>query len=294
MAVLKDFSAVVGSARSVGSAVILASAQLANVEYALPGAFSPTNATLIAWRAAVQAAGHPDPSGDWLRHTDALLNTLEASGALAEIDGLALAGEAATHCVRDIIDPTRVGALINAPTYTARAGVTTNGTTQYVDTGFNPSSHFSAASNTAFCFGVYERTNVATTSWHGVWGGDEGAILLSPRRAGGTIEGYTNSAAYTFSVADSLGLSVVVRDGSGVAAWKNGAQVGTSSPTVHSSAMLDASIYLGGYNNTAGGAAGFRATQVAAWIVASAAIDQAVLASAMETYMDALGVGVVA
>lgn len=160
----------------------------------------------------------------------------------------------------------RLATVTAAPTFTTDRGYAFNGTTQFIATGFVPSTHAVALTGTNQRLAVYERTNVSgNTDAAGCQTTSSSRMEIRPRN-GTTAAGLLNSTTaptFTLGVADSSGFTAISRSGGSttMSAFKNGVQlidatgltVGTSLPT-HG-------LYIGA-NNNAGTAASFRAASV--------------------------------
>jgi hypothetical protein len=146
----------------------------------------------------------------------------------------------------------RLATAVNSPTFTANAGYAFDGTTNYLNTGFIPSSHAVAMTATNARSAVYERTNVATSRYSlGVVVAGNRSLTVAPRVSGVVANGNAMSSniAYDLPSADSRGLLSVGRDGSATPGHKNGVVlVGTNTPTLSALGLPDLAIFVGGYN----------------------------------------------
>lgn len=208
------------------------------------------------------------------------------------MDALYLAGEDATHVVRDCIDPTRVGVLQLAPTYTPLEGVTFNGTSQYMQSGFNPADDADNMTPTSFSFGVYERVTSEAFTGHGA--GSDGSFRLLPFFNTDTARAYLNSGGSTFKDcggSSGLGLTVLQRNGSANNIYQNGSALSEEiAPTLESDDFASIEVLIGALP----GPSGYRSCQVPAAFLADGTLDQSAVATELEAYLDALGVGVIA
>lgn len=187
----------------------------------------------------------------------------------------------------------RLATVTAAATFTADAGYAFNGTTQFINTGFIPSSHAGSMTGSNMRASVYERTNVGS-SGYAIGTSDSGTRNLGiiPRNAGGALQFTANAGLTTYAtgITDSRGLSVASRTAAGVfEAYKNGASVGTASPS-NASVLPTRAIYIGARNN-AGNADLFRASTIG-WATVGASLSAAqelAYYNALQTFMTAVG-----
>jgi hypothetical protein len=186
----------------------------------------------------------------------AILNTFiraeKASGAWALTDDYwALWGENTAQALTSL-KQRRLATAVNAPAFTADRGYVFDGTTNYLDTGFIPSSHAVAMTATNARSAVYERTNVASSRYSlGVVVAGNRSLTIAPLVSGVVANGnaMTSNIAYDLPSADSRGLLSVGRDGSATPGHKNGVVlVGTNTPTLSALGLPDIAIFVGGYN----------------------------------------------
>lgn len=202
----------------------------------------------------------------------AILNTFirteKASGAWALTDDYwGLWGESAAQALTSL-KQRRLATVTAAPTFTADRGYAIDGSTQFIDTGFVPSTHAVAMGANSVHFEVYERTDVnsGTAYAGGVLNSASRGISIRPRSSGNALI-LANSAAATFTLpaATSLGLTQGGRNGA-LATDAYGAKNGvdmtrTVDPAGVGATLPNNSIFLGAYSN-AGTATGFRAASI--------------------------------
>lgn len=147
----------------------------------------------------------------------------------------------------------RLSTAVNSPTFTTDRNYAFNGTTNYIDTGFIPSTHANAMVINSIHAEVYERTNVSgSTSPAGVSSTLSRNINVFTRTASNTVvvaPGGTG-ATYNLSVATSQGLTQYGKNGAtgtDVYAAKNGVDLAQVSPqsSVATSLPIN-SFYIGG------------------------------------------------
>lgn len=211
--------------------------------------FAKTN----LWASAVAAAGGTVSSGRF-----AVVATFIAaemvSGAWWRTDDYhGLWGENAAQSLTSI-KQRRLATATNSPTFTADRGYTCDGVTNYIDTGFVPSTHAVAMTLNSAHAEVYERTNVnSTASSLGVNSGSNRAIAVFPRDTG-TVKVAANGggAVYTLASGTSMGLTQFGRNGATTAdvyGAKNGVDLVQTSPHTALGASLPSnSFYIGGTN----------------------------------------------
>lgn len=160
----------------------------------------------------------------------------------------------------------RTATVTAAPTFTADNGYTFNGTSNFINTGFVPSTHCVAGSGTNQRIAVYERVNVATATYAmGAFTSGTVNWRLQPRSAANAMVALLNSgnASATLSVANSQGYSAMSRASGGTVAipYKNGAALTSATGLTVGTTLTANAVYIGAFNN-AGSAAGFRPTSI--------------------------------
>lgn len=199
----------------------------------------------------------------------AILNTFiraeKASGAWALTDDYwGLWAENETQALTSL-KQRRLAAVIAAPTFTADRDYTFNGTTQYVNTGFIPSTHGINYKTTDQRVAVYERTNlnsVGVSLGVTVTTGNRVQIVA---RTSSTMGATANNSAvgisFVISPADSRGLKAVSRAGGGttVKGYDRGVALTDVTGITAGVAIQNIALFIGALNN-AGTAASFRAS----------------------------------
>lgn len=224
----------------------------------------PVNALTTSWAAAVVTAGGTvSPAQATL--TSWTLNALTASGDLANLDDLIV--YTAENTQQTLISwKKRLAGSVGggAPAFTANAGYVFNGTSDWLHTGFTPSSSATVMTGSDQSIGVYERTNFIAGGVYAagsVVNSTTEGLRVNPGVAnlGGAISGQANSAVFTSGLlGTSLGLSFVSRSAAPVfGTWRNGVSAGTGSPGTSGTVLSTKEVYAGCFNNN-GTAAGFR------------------------------------
>lgn len=247
------------------------------------------DADTLAWESAVVANGG---SVSLARRiiVDQFIFDLKSAGAWALTDDYwCLWGENVAQALTSL-KQRRLATAVNAPTFTADRGYAFDGTTQYINTGFIPSTHAVAMTGTSLAMGVYERTNVGITRYHGTFSGSTQNLYLAPKTAGSVYTGGANGLTGAIgSVSDSRGLTAVEQSAGTVGFDKNGVSVATATPSVGST-LPSFAIYLGAYNDS-GTPAGFRAASLGFALVRAALSAPQKLAqyNAVQTFATAVG-----
>ncbi len=190
----------------------------------------------------------------------------------------------------------RLATAVGSPTFTANCEYTFNGTTQYINTGFIPSTHGINCTGTNQRIGVYERTNVSSSGVSaGVVDVATRALTLNNRNATvATARANTVGVNFTLTVADSRGLKAASRASGGltVKMFDRGVKL-TDGTSAIGAAAPTRSIYIGALNN-AGTAASFRAASTGFVVVGGPLSDAQELAhyDAVQAFATAVGANV--
>lgn len=225
------------------------------------------------------------------------IRTEKASGAWALTDdywGLWAENEAqALTSLKQL----RLASAVAAPTFTADAGYAFNGTTQYLNTGFIPSTHGINCTGTNQRLGVYERTNVSALGFSAATL-DAATRVLAINNRNGTVATVRHNSAgvdITLGTADSRGLKAASRASGGttVKLYDRGVKLTDGTATSPGSAAPTRSIYIGAVNN-AGTAASFRAASIGFVVVGGPLSDAQELAqyNAVQAWATAVGANV--
>ena len=151
----------------------------------------------------------------------------------------------------------RLATAVNSPTFTADRGYTTDGLTNYLNTGFVPSTSAVSMSTNSVHVESYQRTNVASggNSIGGGSGSNRSIRILNRDVAGTSALVDANSASGTFTLpaTTSLGLTQGGRSGTlttDTYGAKNGvAMTRTITPSGVGASLPSHGLYIGGYNN---------------------------------------------
>lgn len=252
--------------------------------------------SLAAWVSAVVANGG-SVSPARANIVARFIAAEKASGAWALTDDYwVLWAENATQALTSL-KQRRLASAVAAPTFTTDRGYAFNGTSQYLDTGFIPSTHGVNCTGTNQRIGVYERTDVSSS---GVSAGTVDAAarcLLIVNRNGTVATGRANAAGvnFTLGTADSRALKVTSRAGGGttIKLYDRGVKLTDGAATSPGSAAPTRSIYIGAVNN-AGTAASFRAASIGFVVVGGPLSDAQETAhyDAVQAWATAVGANV--
>lgn len=255
------------------------------------------DADVVTWAAAVVTNGGTVSAGRTAQ-VSSYVTALKASGSWALTDDYwMLVAENEAQALTSL-KQRRLATAVAAPTFTTDRGYAFNGSTQYINTGFIPSTHAVAMTGSNMRLAAYERTNVgATTYAAGTLDSGTQNCRLIPRTAGNAVSGGLNSASATYvaSITDSRGLTAVSRTDAPVfeVFRPAGLSAGTVVPGSSGTVLPSRALYIGAYNN-AGTATAFRAaTEGFVSIGASLSAAQELAAyNALQSFMTAVGANV--
>lgn len=250
------------------------------------------DADVLAWEtAAVANGGNPDL--DYRRYLDDFVYSEKASGAWALTDDYWVLWAPDAGCALTSLKQRRLSTAVNAPTFTTDRGYAFDGATQYINTGFIPSTHGVAMTGTNLRLNVYERTNVnAGTFAAGSYNSATRNLVIVPRSTGSRLQARANSETVetAATVTDSRGLSVVQRSASTYGGYKNGTPIALGTPASEGSTLPTAAPFIGAYSS-GGTPFGFRACSVGLVSIGAAMSDAQNLAAynAVQTFATAVG-----
>ena len=170
----------------------------------------------LAWANAVVAAGGA-VSSQRLGVVAAFILAEKAAGCWALTDDYWLLwGENAVQSLVSL-KQRRLATLVNSPTFTADRDYTFDGATNYINTGFIPSTHGVNYTGNVQRLSAYERVNVSGSGTAaGARVGAAISMSLIPRN-GSSMSGAVNhtagSSAMVLTTADSRGLKAISRNG---------------------------------------------------------------------------------
>jgi hypothetical protein len=205
----------------------------------------------LAWQAAVVTAGGT-VSGSQLANVSALIAGEKTDGVWAVLDWQFL--HAAENVQQATIDlKTRAAAtLVNSPTFTARSGITTDGSSSYVQL-LVPGSNYTLNSAS---FGWFQNTSLSQVNGTQMgsfqFGGGSRAIIWAAFTDGNAYSGVNDLDADSGGATPgtTTGLWIADRDSSTTnALYRANGLVETANQT--SNAVVDQTFYLGGTHGTA-------------------------------------------
>lgn len=237
-------------------------------------------------RAYFTAAGITDPARQDLINT--LFNGLIGDGVWARLDMLLLfANLTSGAALVNAINPAQAATLVNAPTFTTDRGFTTNGTTSYVDTGFNPATAGGKYTQTLAYFGIYVNAETQFSASPAGWFDGADGVTVNPRTAADASNGRANQAAVITVAApgtSAIGLTAINRlSNSNVRLTRNGVLI--QSGTDVSTALNSNNLYVGRSATAAYGAGRFAICAIGSL---NAALDLAFY-NRINTYLTAIG-----
>jgi hypothetical protein len=266
--------------------------------YPSPSGAPVYDADAETYFAAVVTAGGAALDATHKQAVSDLVTALKGHSLWTKLDGLWLfANQHATAALIDI-KGLRTATAVNSPTFTADQGYAGNGSTSYVNTTFNPSSHGSQyTQNSAHLF-FYDRTSRTTdspTSTNcGNYNGSNNLAAIGPRPGGTSVYWVNDAAGITASgPANIQGCWIASRTSStATALYRNGSSF-ASSGAANSVGLVNLAMFVGALNNN-GSPADFTSDQHAVFGVGAGlnGTEAANLNTDIEAYMDALGTGV--
>lgn len=223
---------------------------------------------------------------------DKMIKSLKAAGVWGKLDVFQM--YAALNAADAVINWKNPGifnaTLVNSPTLEVDRGITGNGSSSYINSGFNVSAgtQFTQNSNS---FANYSRTQSASA------GVGVGCTSNWMQLSDGTSLFARISRTTSTSVAntESLGLFIATRISStAVRVYKNTTEL-LVNDSYASAALPDFNMFVGCYN-ASGSAASFTTRQNALFFAGAGltAGETISLFTALETYLDYIGAGVIA
>lgn len=189
----------------------------------------------------------------------------------------------------------RTATAVASPAFTADRDYTFNGSSNYINTGFVPTTHCVAGSGSDIRVAVYERTNLNSTAL--AMGATEATaantIHFVPRTSTTISTRLTSSttATFTLSPVDSRGLLSSSRTGGATQlAYQRGVKLTNATGIVAGNTLPALAIYLG-CRNSNGTAANFRADSIGFACIGAALSDAQELAQYNNVQQWATSVG---
>jgi len=248
---------------------------------------------------AVYDAFTTKPSDAVASNQDILVSTLVASGVWAKLD--VFYNYAQTTNGDALINWTNPGTFdataYSAPTFTALEGFTGDGSADYIDCNWNPSSDGVNYVQNSASIGVYVRTD-AVGIMSDIGSHDTGSgfqVRIYPRLVSGDncSNRINDGATLTYVNADSRGMYVLIRIASNIrATYKN--KVSKANDTEVSTGVVNLNLYTLA-KNLDGAASDFSTRQISMAFAGSglSTDDITSITDAFEVYMDSNGKGVI-
>ncbi len=221
--------------------------------------FAAVDADTRALRAAMTVP--PPPGRLW--QIDQTIRQLKSHGIWQKLDVLWVMASHDAQAARLNWKAPASFALteVNSPTFTADRGYAGNGSTSYLNTGWNPATNgvnytLNSASLGAYINGGTDAANSGTAAMGALVSG-QGAFFMPRGNTGGqpngNIRGRLNQSVSTNEFATDIstnrGLTAIDRSGStNTNAYKNGGSVGSSASA--SSSVSSGALFIGGLNSS--------------------------------------------
>jgi hypothetical protein len=224
--------------------------------------FSFANTEAAAYVAAMTT--QPDDTRKGL--IDTLVGDLKADGVWAKLDLLYMLAshDTAQASLLNMKAPAANTLVVNGTgTFTADRGYVSNGSTGYLNTGFNPSTAGGNFAQNSAHMGVWSRSNILNSGQTDIGVLSTNTSSINSRSStGNAMRGQMNGAAANFGAnSSSVGHFVISRTGSAqVDGYWNGAANGSS--VAASVALINLSIFIAAMNS-AGSAINNSSRQIA-------------------------------
>jgi hypothetical protein len=206
-----------------------------------------------------------------------------------------LGGETAESSLRNLVKNAHHAETVNSPTFTALEGFNGNGTDQYIDTKYNPSTQGVNFTLNNCSVGVYIRNDVDENK-NAIGSSDSTNLInIQPRRSN-KIYARLNTTATTYIFANSetsAGVTMVTRDGAAAGnlySYKNKTNVTSVTGTGNTTLIPDRNILI--LANT-GGSVSINQLSFAFCAKHITTSMRDAIVDAIEAYMDSNGKGVI-
>lgn len=183
------------------------------------------------------------------RAIDRFIRALKAAGVWSKLDVLhVLAAGVTANALLNWKGASYTASLVSAPTFTANSGYAGNGSSSYVDSGFNPATAGGQFAQNDMWFGVYGTTDGVIAASDAGWFASPNGVTIRCRDTGDIMAARANQATAKSSPASSvtsgIGLRSVARNGaSSVSLRSNGVEVATD--TAASAAIVSGNLRYG-------------------------------------------------
>lgn len=227
---------------------------------------------------------------------DQMIKSLKTAGVWSKLDVLQMyaAPTAADAVVNWRAPGTFNATLVNSPTLEVDRGITGDGLSSYINTGFTPSTASGNFTQNSAFWGVYIRNNKINRSFGTRIGANEFVILEFRNTANevyARINDTTQSRGNSTTVTSAGFLAASRTSSSAKSIYKNGLSLGDF--TVNSTGLLSAPILVSAYNSN--GSLNYSDLQSSVNVIGGGlnATEQLALFTALETYLDTIGAGVI-
>ncbi len=219
---------------------------------------------------------------------DALIVGLKSDGVWARLDWLSLfAAHGAQPARLNAKNPAQAFSLVAAPTFTADRGYAGNGSSSYLNSGWNPLSNAVHYAQNACHLGVWVNSNPTNSGW----AAGSLAARINPNNGATTVSFAAQSGSgSSVASAAALGFTAWDRGGSNAGkVFRGGVEVG-SLATV-SSAPTASDFFVGAYNNAGTPVYSATNTRIAAvcWGAHLTAAEHLALHGRLAAYLTAIG-----
>lgn len=227
---------------------------------------------------------------------DKLIKSLKTAGIWSKLDVLQMyAAPTAADAVVNWKSPGTFNAtLVNSPTLEADRGITGDGASSYVNSGFNPTTAAGNYAQNSAGVHIAVKTDIGDNSY--VAGVTDTVSIIQLRirtAANGSVSYINDTTGVSLANTSSLGLFSLVRTAANAVYWRrNKISLGTAS--TNSTAIPTKNIYVGAYNSN-GTAASHTTRQIALFAISAGLStgEADSFADAVETYLDYIGAGVI-
>lgn len=178
-----------------------------------------------------------------------LILSLKSAGVWAKLDALWIMAAADSQAARlNLVSSSYTLSPVSSPTFTADRGYTGDGSTSYLDSGYDTNGAGILLLRNAHAFGVYVNTNTAAADVREIGSRQFAATTLGSTSGMSFRSAATNSDSTVTTFTDSLGLSSVSRNNSAnYDTYRNG--VFAQNITRTTVVLTASNMYIGCFNN---------------------------------------------
>jgi hypothetical protein len=224
----------------------------------------------------------------------ALIDGLKTDGVWIKLDWLAICAAHDEQAGRvNAITPAQVMTVGSAPTFTTDRGFTGNGSSQYLDSGFNPTTASSPKYvRDSASMGVWCGSNVDAATQSDI-GNSQSTIKSRTSSSVRVLPNQSTALTIAMGSATSIGHAAFSRTGASAGSvYKNGASIGTFSNA--SSALINAPFLVCARNNSTTGTVtpaeySTRRIQAVHWGQQLSDAETLAMYNRLATYMTAVG-----